>query len=106
MLEEFTNAELLRLGPISMLQLTSAPLGTFQWLAKRFMDIAISSVALILLSPMLMVVAGLYFLVWSAVGPAVNGIFLAALYQYATSGTAPAGFDQRTLAGAFAPKEA
>jgi Undecaprenyl-phosphate glucose phosphotransferase len=57
MLEEFTNAELLRLGPISMLQLTSAPLGTFQWLVKRFMDIAISSVALILLSPLLMVVA-------------------------------------------------
>lgn len=54
----------------------------------------------------LMVVAGLYFLVWSAVGPAVNGIFLAALYQYATSGSAPAGFDQRTLAGAFTPKQA
>ena len=59
MLEEFTNAELMRLGPISMLQLTSAPLGTVQWLIKRFMDIVISSVALVLLSPLLAVIAGL-----------------------------------------------
>ena len=57
MLEEFTNAELLRLGPISTLQLTAAPLGTFQWLVKRFMDIVMSSAALILLSPLLAVVA-------------------------------------------------
>ena len=51
-----------------------------------------------------MVLAGVYFLVWSAVGPAIHGIFLAALYQYASSGTAPAGFDQQALSGAFAPK--
>ncbi len=45
-----------------------------------------------------------YFLVWSAVGPAIHGIFLAAVYQYASSGTAPAGFDESALSGAFAPK--
>ena len=57
MLEEFTNAELLRLGPISTLQLTSAPLGTIQWLTKRFLDIAIAAVALVMLSPLLAAVA-------------------------------------------------
>ena len=51
-----------------------------------------------------MVLAGAYFLIWSAVGPAINGIFLAALYQYASSGSAPPGFDQAALSGAFAPK--
>jgi uncharacterized protein DUF6159 len=53
----------------------------------------------------LMVLAGIYFLVWSAVGPAVNGIFLAALYQYATTGQVPNGFEQHAMAGAFAPKK-
>jgi hypothetical protein len=46
----------------------------------------------------------LYFLAWSAVGPALHGIFLAALYQYATSGQAPSGFDQQSLASAFTHK--
>jgi polysaccharide biosynthesis protein PslA len=57
MLEEFTNAELLRLGPISTLQLTSAPLGTLQWLTKRFLDIALAIAALVMLAPLLTVVA-------------------------------------------------
>jgi len=55
-----------------------------------------------LLAIAVMALAVVYFLIWSAVGPAIHGIFLAALYQYATSGTAPAGFDQRALRGAFA----
>ena len=59
MLEEFTNAELLRLGPISTLQLTSAPLGTLQWLTKRFLDIALATAALVMLAPLLAVVTWL-----------------------------------------------
>ena len=59
MLEEFSNAELLRLGPISTLQLTTVPLGTIQLLTKRFLDIAVSLVALVVLSPLLLIVAGL-----------------------------------------------
>ena len=59
MLEEFTNAELLRLGPISTLQLTSAPLGTLQWLTKRFLDVALAIVALVMLAPLLAVVTWL-----------------------------------------------
>ena len=39
MVQEFTNAELLRIGPISTLQLTSAPLGPIQLLMKRVLDI-------------------------------------------------------------------
>jgi hypothetical protein len=50
--------------------------------------------------------AVVYFLIWSAVSSAINVIFLAALYQYASTGTAPGGFDQEIMAGAFAPKSA
>ena len=57
MLEEFSNAELLRLGPISTLQLTSAPLGTIQWLIKRLLDVVVSAAALVVLSPLFVVVA-------------------------------------------------
>jgi Undecaprenyl-phosphate glucose phosphotransferase len=59
MLEEFTNAELWRLGPISTLQLTSAPLGALQWLTKRFLDVALAIVALVMLAPLLAGVAWL-----------------------------------------------
>ena len=57
MLEEFTNAELLRLGPISTLQLVAAPMGTLQWLTKRLLDIVIASVVLVALAPLFAVVA-------------------------------------------------
>jgi Undecaprenyl-phosphate glucose phosphotransferase len=59
MLEEFTNAELLRIGPISTLQLTAAPLDMLQSLTKRLMDITLSAAALVALAPLLAVVAGL-----------------------------------------------
>ena len=57
MLEEFSNAELLRLGPISTLQLTTAPLGIIQRLTKRLLDIIVSALALVVLSPLFLVVA-------------------------------------------------
>jgi Undecaprenyl-phosphate glucose phosphotransferase len=56
-LEEFGNAELLRLGPISTLQLTSAPLGTIQLMIKRFFDIVVASIALMALMPLFAIVA-------------------------------------------------
>ena len=59
MLEQFTNAELLRLGPISTLQLTSAPLGTLQWLTKRSLDVTLAAAALVMLSPLLAAVTWL-----------------------------------------------
>jgi Undecaprenyl-phosphate glucose phosphotransferase len=57
MLEEFTNAELLRIGPISTLQLTAAPLGTLQWLTKKVIDVALSAAALVALMPLFAAVA-------------------------------------------------
>jgi hypothetical protein len=36
--------------------------------------------------------------------PALQGVFVASLYRFATEGEAPAGFDQRMLAEAFAPR--
>lgn len=43
----------------------------------------------------------LYLLGCGAVGSALNTIFLAALYQYASFKTVPVGFDQHVLEGAF-----
>jgi hypothetical protein len=54
---------------------------------------------------LLVALAVLYFLVWLAVGPALNGIFLAALYQFASTGSVPNGFDQHVLANAFGSKK-
>jgi hypothetical protein len=46
----------------------------------------------------------LYFLAVSAVGAALDAIFLGALYQYAAYRTIPAGFDAQAVEGAFRRK--
>jgi hypothetical protein len=48
--------------------------------------------------------AGAYALVWLAIGPALNGIFLGALYQYAADGKVPSGFHRREMEQAFRRK--
>jgi Undecaprenyl-phosphate glucose phosphotransferase len=57
MIQEFSNAELMQLGPISTLQLAGPPLGPMQRSAKRVLDVVISLSALIVLSPLFLVVA-------------------------------------------------
>jgi hypothetical protein len=52
----------------------------------------------------ILLVAVLYFAIWSAVGPALNGIFLGALYQYAANGQIPYGFDRSEMTRAFRTK--
>ena len=47
------------------------------------------------------VVAVPYFLLLTAVMSAVRGIFVVALYRYATEGEAPSGFSKVILNGAF-----
>lgn len=49
--------------------------------------------------------AVVYILVLAAVGAALQGIFLAALYQYAGHGRVPSGFDEAVLQQAFMPKK-
>jgi Family of unknown function (DUF6159) len=53
-------------------------------------------------------IGGVLMIVWvtllALVFSALKGIFLAATYQYATTGVVPGGFDQGTLAQAFAMK--
>ncbi|MBN9122830.1 MAG: hypothetical protein J0I06_27445 [Planctomycetes bacterium] len=49
----------------------------------------------------LMVVAGILFLLHTAVSSALHTIFLAALYQYAADDRVPEGFDRRAIEGAF-----
>jgi hypothetical protein len=51
------------------------------------------------------VLAALYLLtITAAVGPALHGIYLAALYQYAANGEIPSGFDRGELKQAFRRK--
>lgn len=50
------------------------------------------------------VAAVLYFLLLSAVGSALQGIFVGALYQYAANGAVPEGFDGATMRQAFGRK--
>jgi hypothetical protein len=45
-----------------------------------------------------------YFLIWSAIGPALHGIFLGALYQYASKGQVPDGFEAGVMKQAFRRK--
>jgi hypothetical protein len=52
----------------------------------------------------LIALAAVYLLIWLAIGPALNGIFLGALYQYAAHGRVPDGFDGDAMAQAFRRK--
>jgi hypothetical protein len=52
----------------------------------------------------ILVLAVAYFLIWSAIGPALHGIFLGALYQYAANGEVPDGFDPDVMKQAFRRK--
>jgi hypothetical protein len=51
-----------------------------------------------------MVLTVLYLIILSVVQSALQGIFQAALYQYARSGEAPAGFEKDLLRDAIQPK--
>lgn len=45
--------------------------------------------------------AAIYWLILSVINAAVRGVFVAALFCYATEGRVPTGFDRRDLAGAW-----
>ncbi|MBY0461490.1 MAG: hypothetical protein K2V38_29585 [Gemmataceae bacterium] len=48
-----------------------------------------------------LVLSGVGFLLHAAISSALDTIFLAALYQYATDGEVPEGFDRRVMESAF-----
>jgi hypothetical protein len=54
----------------------------------------------------LIVLAIVYLLACGAISSAMNTIFLAALYQYASYKTVPLGFDRHIIEGAFQPRNA
>jgi exopolysaccharide biosynthesis polyprenyl glycosylphosphotransferase len=56
-LDRFLEAEVAQLGPISSLNLTRRPLSPLQRAEKRMFDIALASLALVLLSPLFAIVA-------------------------------------------------
>jgi hypothetical protein len=57
-----------------------------------------------ILGGVLIAVTVIYFLMLAAVGPALNGIYLTALYQYAANGAVPPGFDGQEMKQAFRSK--
>jgi hypothetical protein len=54
---------------------------------------------------LLLVVGGIYLLAELPVGAALDGIFLAAVYQYAAFGQVSSGFDEKDMAQVFQPKK-
>jgi Undecaprenyl-phosphate glucose phosphotransferase len=56
-LDRFAHVELSKFGPMTSLQLTRVPLTRFERLIKRTFDIITASVALVLLSPLLLAIA-------------------------------------------------
>jgi hypothetical protein len=53
---------------------------------------------------MIIIVGVLCLLLGAAVGAALDGVFLTALYQYATNGAVPAEFDRASMSGAFSTR--
>jgi uncharacterized membrane protein YeaQ/YmgE (transglycosylase-associated protein family) len=51
-----------------------------------------------------LVLAILYLMMCGAVSSALNTVFLAAMYQYASFKTVPVGFDRHVIEGAFQPR--
>jgi hypothetical protein len=60
--------------------------------------------ASVVLGLAVLALAAINLLALMAVGPALHGICLAALYQYASEGRVPGAFDSHLLQGAFAHK--
>jgi Undecaprenyl-phosphate glucose phosphotransferase len=58
-LDRFAQVQLLKIGPISSLQLRRMPLSRLELLEKRALDLLFASVALLLLTPLLVVIAAL-----------------------------------------------
>jgi Undecaprenyl-phosphate glucose phosphotransferase len=56
-LDRFDHVRISKLGPMATLQLTRAPLSSFEVLQKRMFDVVISTTALVLLAPLLACVA-------------------------------------------------
>ena len=57
--------------------------------------------------PIMVVFIGITFLYWLVLGilnASLNGIFLAALYNYASKGTVVSGFSEESIKGAWTPK--
>ncbi|NOT70949.1 MAG: exopolysaccharide biosynthesis polyprenyl glycosylphosphotransferase [Hyphomicrobium sp.] len=59
LLSRFKDAEVARFGRATTLSLTREPLGPFEAMTKRAFDVASSSIALVLLSPLFLVIAAL-----------------------------------------------
>ena len=68
-LERFEDVSLVQRGPLSSLQLARPPLAPYEVILKRSFDIAVAALALIMLSPLMLIVAALVRL--DSKGPAL-----------------------------------
>jgi len=75
------------------------------WIGLSVIGIMISMAGSTALGALILAMAVAYFLVWLAIGPALNGIFLGALYQFAANGEVPEGFEPNVMKQAFRHKK-
>jgi hypothetical protein len=66
---------------------------------------AIACTTMLVVGVALLLLAGIYLLLWLAVSSALHGIYLGALYQFAAHGAVPNGFERENLVGAFTQKQ-
>lgn len=52
----------------------------------------------------IMALAAVYFVIWMAIGSAMHGIYIGALYQFAAYDKVPEGFSSEAMEGAFGRK--
>ena len=74
------------------------------WLALGIIGGMVCAAVSGVLGGAILALAVAYFLIWAAIGPALHGIFLGALYQYAANGQVPDGFDPSVMKEAFRRK--
>jgi hypothetical protein len=74
------------------------------WIALGLIGGVVCMAVSAILGTAILVLAVAYFLIWLAIGPALHGIFLGALYQYAANGQVPDGFDPSAMKEAFRRK--
>ncbi len=71
------------------------------WIGLSIIGGMVSMAGATVLGGIILALAVAYFLVWLAIGPALNGIFVGALYQYAANGRVPEGFEPDAMRRAF-----
>jgi hypothetical protein len=71
------------------------------WIGLALIGTMVCAAGSVALGVLILALAVAYFLVWLAIGPALQGIFIGALYQFASNGEVPDGFEPNEMKHAF-----